>query len=237
MKNKMWVFRLSVTESGDPKRDICRNVNPQRILDALSLEKEALDDDENEVVDDNELEEDEYDEEDEDDQKKFLFLKTELFDHGRLRQGWGYEDKDRNLNLNLPVKPNNIWVENFIILNNMPMGEKSDEENSLKSACGRWNILRRMTKMEIGDIVFIPRIPEPDKFTVATVNEKYSYQPVEEDYSHVIGVKNIKPYSYGEYFPPKKFNPYRTAISQIKEHHEAFDLCDFLESTYFRDIN
>lgn len=235
----MWVFRLSVTESGDPKRNICRNVNPQRIRDALSLENEVVDLEENEYIDLDELEEDEYDEEDEYYQKRFLFLKAELFEHRRLRQGWGYEDKDRNLNLNLPVKPNNIWVENFIILNNMPMDKKSDAENSMKSACGRWNILRRMKKMEIGDIIFIPRIPYPDKFTVATVNEKYSYQPVEEayDYANVIGVKNIKKYSYGEYFPPKKFNPYRTAISQIKEHHEAFDLCDFLESTYFRDIN
>lgn len=220
----MWVFRLSATESGDPKSIICPYVNPQRI-------RKARDDDENEGVDYDESEEEEYD------QKRILI--TELFKHGRLRQGWGNKNKDRNLNLNLPVKPNNIWVENFIILYNMPMDKKNDAENFMKSACGRWNILRRMKKMEIGDIVFIPRIPDPDKFTVATVNKEYFYQPVEEDYTYanVIGVKNIKKYSYGEYFPPKKFNPYRTAISQIKKDHEAFDLCDFLESTYFRAIN
>lgn len=236
MKNQLWVFRLSVTKSGDPVSDRCPAVDPQKISDLISLKlkeedvgAEDLEGFEIEEVDEEDLESDE----EEFDDEELLFLKTELFEHGRLRQGWGYEFKGIDTDL---AKPRNVWIQNYIALNRIFWNEETPEEN----ACGRLNILRRMNKMKEGDIVFIPRIPDSDKFTVATVNEdEYYFQPVEESFTHanIIGVKNIKAYIYEDHFPAKKFNPYRSAISQIKDHHKAFDLCGFVDRVYSKDID
>lgn len=232
--NRIWVFRLSVGKSGNPESTVCPRVDLKSVSEyrekiipleedevEIPLEEDLEEIEEIEVIEDGE----EYD----NDIFNFKFLITELFENGRLRQGWGYEFEDMNLDLN---QPGNIWIENFLKLKWRLDGEKIRTKN----ACGRWNILKRMKEMEIGDIVFIPRIPDESKFTVATVDKrKYFFQPMEEyfRYSHVIGVKNIKKYSYEEHFPAKTFAAYQTAISQIKNHHKIFDLVNgFVEESY-----
>ncbi len=217
MENEgLWVFRLSVGEGGNPKSVICPRVDVKSIneyrRDVLPLEEDEKDVEEIEVT---------YDE-------IFSFLKSELFEHGRLRQGWGFEFEGINLDLN---QSGNIWIENYMKLRWRLWGEKISTQN----ACGRWNILERMKEMEIGDIVFIPRIRDESKFTVATVEQKYFFQPMENYFGHanVIRVKNIKEYSYEEHFPAKTFNPYRTAISQIKNKHKNYNsVSDFLKEYY-----
>ncbi len=129
-------------------------------------------------------------------------------------------------------KSGNIWIENYMNL----LWRLDREKIPIEKACGRWHILERMTEMKNEDIVFIPRIPDESKFSVATVDEtEYDFKPLKGHfgYAHVIGVKNIEKYSYNKDFPPKTFNPYRNAISQIKEGHENFDMVnDFLDNNY-----
>ena len=219
VNNGMWVFRLSVGNSKNPKSKSCPHVDVERIsgykqnVPPLYEDKEAAE--ESKVYDC-------------DDEVKFSLLKKELFEYGRLRQGWGYQFEDRQLDLN---KSGKIWIDNYIYLGLRLWGE----DISIEHACGRWNLLDRMTKMEIEDIVFIPRIRDKSKFTVATVCKKYFFQPMEDCFGHanVIGVKNIKEYSYKEHFPAKTFNPYQTPINQIKDHHQIFDLVsNFIENSY-----
>lgn len=222
MKNNgIWVFRLSVTKSGNPKsKKGCPLVDVQSISEyrrnVLPLKLKEYDKEMEEIE---EVSNDEI----------FSNLKSELFEHGRLRQGWGWEFDGMSLKLNQPEK---IWIENYMKIIDIRENETIPKEN----ACGRWNILKRMTEMKKGNIVFIPRIPDESQFTVATVdNREYFFLLMEEcfDYGNVIGVKNIKKYSYGEHFPAKTFSPYQSAISQIKNHHKIFELVgDFVEEFY-----
>lgn len=244
MKNKgIWVFRLSVGKGGNPKSATCptdvdllslseykRNVLPLYEEPSEGVEVEEYE--EEVYVEDDELEEiieiDDDEEYDDDDAMKFSTLKEELFEYGRLRQGWGYEFEGMNLDLNQPQKN---WIENYRKLNWRLRGEETNCEN----ATGRWNILMRMTNMEIGDVIFVPRIPDKNKFTVATIEKKYFFQPMEEyfGHAHVLGVENVKEYSYENHFLPKEFNPYRNAVSQVGDHHKIYNtLEDFLEKHY-----
>lgn len=210
----MWVFRLSVRNSKYPKSKSCPRIDSEKIRryerDVIPLSAE-----ENKVYNP-------------DNDKIFLKLKNELFEHGRLRQGWGYQWNDLKLDL---TQSGNIWIENYIKLGWKIWGNHIPVED----ACGRWNTLKHMVKMDIEDIVFIPRICDESKFTVATVCIQYSFQPMKDyyDFANVIEVKNIKEYSYEEHFPPKTFNPYQTPINQIKDHHQIFNsMGQFLEESY-----
>lgn len=212
MKSNIWVFRY-LGKSGNPRSTVCPHVDLGRVRE---YRQRVL------PIKGSEDNEDYYED-------IFPILKSELFDHGRLRQWWGFKFEKMDLNLK---KPGKIWIENYMNLLWRLNGKKIRPEK----ACGRWHILERMTKMEIEDIVFIPRIPDESKFTVATVDEKkYFFKPLKGHfgYAHVIGVKNIEKYSYNKDFPPKTFNPYRNAISQIKERHENFDIINnFIENNY-----
>lgn len=217
MKNKgMWVFRLSVGEGGNPTGvvvDWCI-ANRNKIREYRRKVTPLYGD----------LDEGKYEE----DENFLSTLKQELFEHGKLRQSWGYEYEGMKLDLNQPPEE---WVENYLNLNWRLWGEKTDCEN----ATGRWNILMRMTNMEIGDVVFIPRIPDESKFTVATIKNKYFFQPMKEyfGHAHVLGVKKVKEYNYENHFLPKEFNPYRNAVNQVGDHHKIYDtLEDFLEKYY-----
>jgi len=152
MKKKgMWVFRLSVGKGGNPIGEVVDwcIANRNKIREYRRKVTPLY----------GELDEGGY-EEDED----FLStLKQELFEHGRLRQGWGYEYEGMKLDLD---QPRDEWVENYLNLNWRLWGEEPDCEN----VTGRWNILMRMTNMEIGDVVFIPRIPDESKLVVSLIN-------------------------------------------------------------------
>lgn len=215
MENGLWLFRLSIEEGGNPRSKICPLVDVQKIneyrgnISPLEAEEESK-------LQNN-------------DEEYISFLKKELFEHGRLRQGWGYKYEDMDLDLN---QPGNIWIENYIMLGWRVGWGKIPRKN----ACGRWNILKLMKDMRIGDIVFIPRIRDEDKFTVATVDKrKYFFQPMKEyfGHAHVVGVKNIKEYSYDNHFAPKIFVPYQRAVCEIKKGHQNFKtLSNFINKYY-----
>lgn len=207
-KNKrLWVFRLSTGDSGEPANYCPVGVDEQEIK-RYRQEVSPIDDDSYLALD--------------------IDVLIDEFKRGKLRQGWGMSFEGMNLNLDQPLER---WVKRFIKLYWRIWGEKVN----CPIAMGRYNILKRMTDMEVGDIIFVPRIPEENKFTVATVKKKYYFQRLNGfiGYRHVIEVKKIKEFSYGSRILPKSFNPYRRAVGEIKEEHQNFRAFkNFIEKHY-----
>lgn len=232
--SNMWVFRLSLSSSGgNPQSDMClistdidyikSKVKEYRNNTSLFNDQQATDDFNEEEV--------------ENDDVTIELLMDEFFNKGKLRQGWGTSCNDINLDLNLELDD---WIANYIILDSELWGYKSE----CSTACGRYNILNLMTEMERGDIIFIPRTPTYDSFTVVTVKDGYFYEPLDDflldgtpfgRHGHVISVDEdtIKTFEYGDTFRPKVFNPYRKAVNEVKNHHQNYQfLAGFIDTHY-----
>ena len=220
MRKKIWVFRLSLSSGGEPLsacpiqiagQDLKHNVKKYR-EDFLPVWNEEDINDEYEHY--SELTMD--------------ILKDELFIRGKLRQGWGM--RFENMDTDLHQDPDN-WVENFINLYWRLYEEKID----CSFACGRYEILKIMLDMNVGDIIFIPRIPYDNYFTITKIKKKYQFEPIKEflGHGHSIEVENIKIFNYDEKRKPKIFNPYRKAISEVKKHHLNYSILkDFISKSY-----
>ena len=86
-----------------------------------------------------------------------------------------------------------------------------------------------MLEMKVGDIIFIPKIPDESQFTVAKVKKEYYFQtpPSKCIRGHVIEVEKTKSFTYGteqgdcRSLIAKTFMPYRRAINEIKPYHEV----------------
>ncbi len=214
MENRLWAFRLSLGFSGEPVNECPIYLNRQEIkqeIEDYKQEVSPIDLDSYPILD-------------------MDILKTELFKKGKLRQGWGYELGDMNLNLRQPLED---WIKNFIKLYNTIW----DEDVNCPIAMGRYNILKLMKDMKIGDIIFIPRIPDDGQFTVATVKKEYYFKKLNRyiGHGHVIEVRKIKEFYYKNHFPAIIFNPYRKAVCKIKGDHQNFiKLRNFINKYYLK---
>jgi sulfate adenylyltransferase subunit 1 (EFTu-like GTPase family) len=102
---------------------------------------------------------------------------------------------------------------------------------------GRNNILKLMKDMKAGHIVFIPRIPDDDHFSVAMINRGgYHFQMFNGylGHGHVIEVDKdrIKVFKYGSTSNIERitFMPYRKAVDEIKSHHLIYPkIREFIE--------
>ena len=221
----LFVSKLSLGNAGNP---IGKKIydRPCELYDEDVIILE--DDGEVEVIGDEEVFED--DEEVEDDMKKFLI---EEFQNGRLRQGWGREDGVFSLNLqdgvghrrdeNGKLQPEPKWVCAF-----MNLYDKSQEE-----AVGRFRIISILLDMQKDDIVFVPNIPSDDMFSVATVDgEGYEFEQIEGyGHGHIIHVRDVEEYYYGDDTLPKKLWSFPPAVVRIRKD-EKFNM--FLEKSYFK---
>lgn len=220
MENRMRVFRLSLGFSGEPDGVCPLYINRQDIKQEIKSYKQKV----------SPIDLDSYPKLDMD------TLKNELFKKGKLRQGWGMELNGINLDLRQdnpdnPDLPSEDWIKNFIKLSKLIW----DEDVDCPIAMGRWNILKLMKDMKIGDIIFIPRIPDERNFTVATVKKKYYFEKLNGfiGHGHVIEVEKIKKFSYKNHFPAVIFNPYRRAVCEIKANHRNFlKLRNFINKYY-----
>lgn len=226
----LFVSKLSLGNAGNP---IGKKIydRPCELYgeDVIILE----DDGEVEEIGDEEVFEDDDDEEEEvdDDMKKVLI---EEFQDGRLRQGWGHEDGVFSLNLqyrvgsirdeNGKLQPTPEWVCGF-----MHLYDSSQEE-----AVGRFRIISILLDMEKDDIVFVPNIPSDDMFSVATVDgEGYEFKQIEGygyGHGHIIHVREVEEYYYGDDTLPKKLWSFPPAVVRIRKD-EKFKT--FLEKSYF----
>lgn len=208
-ENRIWVFRLSEDEPGNPKASCPVDLDIKSIKKYIDT-TEPLDDDDSTTMD-------------------MDFLKNELFKSGKLRQGWGYEYDGLNLDLRQPEKK---WLENYRKLSYRLWGE----EVNCEKATGRRNILKLMLKMKVGDIVLIPKIPDDCQFTVAKVKKEYYFHtpPDKCIRGHVIEVEDTKAFDYGNETEHVKcrslaaqtFMPYRRAVNEIRYYHKVFPCVD-----------
>ncbi|RLG24150.1 hypothetical protein DRN85_08120 [Methanosarcinales archaeon] len=106
-------------------------------------------------------------------------------------------------------------------------------DKSQKKAVGRFRILSKLLDMENGDIVFVPNIPSEDMFSVATVDGGYEFALMEEydEFGHIIHVRDVKEYYYGDDTLPKKLWSFPPAVVRIRKD-EKFR--EFLEKSYFK---
>lgn len=210
-KKRLWVFRLSLGGYlGEPTKECPIDIDEENILEYWH-KTHPIDYDCNPKL-------------------NMDVLKNDL-KKGKLRQGWGTEFEKMNLNLYQNLQN---WIGNYIKLEWRIWGNKVN----CGIALGRYNILKKMKEMEFGDIIFVPKIPEENKFTIVTVKkERYKFEPINGNcgrHGHIIEVEKIKEFNYTTHiFPTIIFMPYRKAIDEIKEHHKNYAIVkDFLNRNY-----
>jgi hypothetical protein len=187
------------------------------------------------------------------------FLMSELFAHGRLRQGWGVPGLDLR-------QPEGLWVENYLIA----AWKYWDERPTPNEALGRKRILDHLTQMSVDDVVFVPNcganalmakhydrfenqavtdderlLPaqeDEQHFTVVTINEPYAFedrtdQPDtwKKDFGHLLGIRNAKAFAYsGSGLSRATFSaPYMHAVDPVREQHARHEaMKSFLSRRY-----
>jgi len=152
----------------------------------------------------------------------YQWLNNELWQCGKLRQGWGIE----KLNLRIDI---NDWIENYILGAKKYWGVEI-KDNYCEIAMGRYNILKLMLNMKYGDIIFIPKHSQNNHnddnyFTLCKVIGSYYFDLNEKikDFGHVIPVKIIGSFRYGNEIKGIDFSGYYSkAISKIEIHHSLY---------------
>lgn len=144
------------------------------------------------------------------------FIRDELL-QGRLRQGWGP----------VPLNPGGIddyAPDSFVAGISARWPGTSAEE-----AEARYNILYPMLQMGPGDLVVVPKFPEPfgRSFAIAQVTGPYRFSATDrDDYGHCIPIDavTLKVFDHDESLDAKrvsaKFTSYRRAVNNV--WHEGF---------------
>lgn len=106
------------------------------------------------------------------------FVQDELR-RGRLRQGWSPPGTSL-LNADGSERSKEEWTQAY-----MSAWDASPSPR-------RYAILCRMLNMNKGDLIFIPKAPRYEYFTIAEVSRDYQFEmaPDQEDFGHIIPVKN-----------------------------------------------
>ena len=160
------------------------------------------------------------------------FLRREFFENNVLRQGWGIADLDLNLDIHK-------WIENYIYNGKIFW----DADIGCDQAKGRHNILIRMKKMKVGDVLIIPKTSfeyhrNYGSFIVCQVSSEYYFDlnQTVKDFGHCIGITNIMEFSYSKKNLERyDFRaPYLWAVTEVKKSHNRFQkFSDFINNQYF----
>jgi hypothetical protein len=154
------------------------------------------------------------------------YLHRELWQCGKLRQGWGIE----GLDLTLFDRDKTQWIENYIVGAKKYWGEEI-REDYCHIAMGRYNILKYMKEADKNSLIFIPKHSldnhhDESSFTVCRVVGQYYFDldMKYKDFGHVLIVKDIKSYKYSETtLLAGDFKGYRRALGQISGDHQLFN--------------
>jgi hypothetical protein len=160
----------------------------------------------------------------------FPIVYDELFNKGRLRQGWGIP----GLNLRIPL---DAWVANYVGYWGEPEAQATD----------RWNILSPMLEMEKGDIIIIPRVhivhteTLTEVFTMGVVAEGYLFEDrthfpewPDHDFGHILLMKDLKSYYYTETSIPGPIAaPFLMAVNRVGRDSDWYNtIRKFVETIY-----
>lgn len=224
---RMWVHRLSIGASGAPKGAIDYSGVQDDLLEvarAIRLEPPELDGDYSAAE---------------------TYLRTELFDRRTLRQGWGAPGMDvrreRRFKNSYVIALRRYWrsfPDDILDELRRAEGEPYKLFEALQplyeEASGRLHIVQRMNEMSVGDIVFVPNVPEPSRtFTVVRVRTPYDFEERdttaarfawEVDFSHRRGVDDVRSFRYAQdTLQAQAFGPpYRRAIELVRSREEQF---------------
>ena len=160
------------------------------------------------------------------------YLHKELWQCGKLRQGWGLD----GLDLRLFESDEKQWIENYIIGAKKNWGVEITQDYC-HVAMGRYNILKNMIEAKQGDLIFIPKHSfenhhDHNHFTVCELVGNYYFDLNSNycDFGHVVSVKNLKTFRYAEdTLLGKDFKGYRKALGHIQKGHELYDSERFRE--------
>lgn len=207
----LYINRLSVEESGNPKGDITG-------IDCASIEENVRQYMKEVTFDENKVEIK---------HPNMKILKQEL-KKGRLRQGWGLGLNGLSMDLRNSTyntkknrwEPADKWIEDTIELYRLVW----DEKIKCKQAVGRFRIISRLLDIEPTDIVFIPKVPSDDMFTVAAVKKGYDFAQIDGyvGHGHIIRVRDVAEYEYDDdTLPAIIFARHcRSGINRIRKENE-----------------
>lgn len=141
------------------------------------------------------------------------FVQDELR-RGRLRQGWSPPGTSL-LNADGSKRSKEEWTQAYM--------DAWSESPSPR----RYATLRRMLDINKGDLIFIPKLPSYEHFTIAEVSRGYQFEmaPDREDFGHIIPVKNRKKVAnwynqdsqtIHELFRSAYFRP---PVAQVQDHN------------------
>ena len=184
------------------------------------------------------------------------FLHRELWQCGKLRQGWGIEGLDLNgVNIKSDDERNR-WIKNYVIglkkyWNVDPLNPKSGySANHLPchEAAGRMKMLSSvMLNTKPKDIIFIPKHSfenhhDDFQFTVCEVVGPYYFDLNKnyQDFGHVISIRNLKTFKYSDCIVNGKdfLGQHQKAVSEIKDSYVVHDkLLKFVNTHYLPSID
>lgn len=137
------------------------------------------------------------------------YIREEL-QAGRLRQGWG------GAPLKAPDQNNDYDPTHYTNHITAAWGITQEEAHS------RYHVLHPMLNMQPGDLIVIPKYPDPygRAFAIAQATGHYTYKPTHhDDYGHVIPINptSIRVFDYNSTLAAKlisgKFTAYQRAIN------------------------
>jgi len=170
------------------------------------------------------------------------YLHRELWQCGKLRQGWGIENLDLNIFKNNKIQ----WIENYILGAKKYWGVRITEDYC-HVAMGRYNILKHLIEAKKEDYIFIPKHSfdkhhDEASFTVCKIVGEYYFDLDNKykDFGHVIIVKDIKSYKYSnDTLLAGDFKGYRKALSKINKDNQLFKenrFQQFMKNNYSTNI-
>lgn len=180
------------------------------------------------------------------------FLHRELWQCGKLRQGWGIEGLDLiGVDNDADDTEKNRWIKNYVIglkkyWNIDPLDPNSGySENHLPchEAAGRMKMLSSvMLNTKPKDIIFIPKHSfdnhhDDYHFTICEVVGPYYFDLNKnyQDFGHTISVRNLKTFKYSEdTIVGKNFlGQHQKAVSEIKENYMVYNkFLNFINKYY-----
>jgi len=167
------------------------------------------------------------------------YVINESLKKNTLRQGWGFNNPSLDLRLNLE-----IWISNFIVASWKYYEEKPTEDSCI-FAKGRKNILDRMLLMEKNDVIFLPKTPDSNNFTVALVKKPYKFDEMKvpdndfrNEFRHTIGIANQMTYKYSNNnLMAKIFGaPLIHAVDFVSKECGSYDLLKAFTDKYKKEI-
>jgi len=139
------------------------------------------------------------------------FIRDQIIHDHTLRQGWGCKG--------LALAKNGVAVS----LDDWKSAFKQYWTESDESIANRFYGLSRMLDIKVGDLIIIPKMPEPRQLVIGEVAEPYSFDESDslpfDDFRHIFKLRNIKMFGYESNMVARqvssRFRAYQSPINNV----------------------